>query len=65
VQANGTDTPKGALIALHVCELIVIVFLLAPQCVFADTTVINFEGLSDGTILTNQYSGLSFSNGSS
>jgi len=49
------------LIALHSCVLIVVVLLLGSRSVFADTTVINLEGLSDGTILTNQYPGLSFS----
>jgi len=50
------------LITLHACGLVVVVFLLGPRSVFADATVINFEGLSDGTILTNQIPGLTFSN---
>src|ERR1700674_3903171 len=58
----GACRRTGALIALHACGLAIAILLLAPRNVLANPIVINFEGLSDSTILTNQYPGLSFSN---
>lgn len=40
----------------------VLLSLLAPAIVAASTVTIDFEGLTDGTILTTQYSGVTFSN---
>lgn len=42
---------------------VLIVFLsLSVIPLWADTTVINFDGLTDGTSVTNQFSGVTFSN---
>ncbi|MGH9664068.1 MAG: hypothetical protein ACRD9L_06575, partial [Bryobacteraceae bacterium] len=38
------------------------ILLLAPAFLVADTLALDFEGLPDGTTLTNQYSGVTFSN---
>jgi hypothetical protein len=38
----------------------VLLFLQSSVC--ADTTLLNFEGFPDSTVLTNQYPGLTFSN---
>src|SRR3989442_147691 len=42
--------------------LVVLLVLGLPGILPADPIVIDFEGLPDGTILGNQYSGVSFSN---
>ena len=44
---------------LCLCLLLV---LASPARLIADPIVIDFEGLQDGTILSNQYSGVTFSN---
>lgn len=43
-------------------SLLALAVLTTPAILDASTIVINFEGLSDSTILTNQYAGVIFSN---
>src|SRR5579859_4683074 len=51
------------LLRQHITTGIVFILLIAGSCFCAyGDTIINFEGLADGTILANQYPGLAFSN---
>jgi hypothetical protein len=43
-------------------KLLVVLLAVSAIPVWADTTVITFEGLGDGTVVTNQFSGVTFSN---
>lgn len=50
------------MIASHTQGAAAFVVFVAGMCCAQGDTIINFEGLPDSTILTNQYSGLTFTN---